>query len=213
MKERNIVKKDHRSVKLKFALVYPNLYSVGMSNLAIRLLYELINQREDALCERFFFSNYGSPPRSLESGMPLSYFDVIGFSLQHEMDYIRSLDMLRSSGIPLESKNRSHPIVIAGGPSISANPIPMAPFIDLFIIGEVEPILDDFLNFLMEKDVKSHEPELPGIYQLGKPTEKISVRDLNSSPHSLRQIISEEEIGFLSSFLLEISRGCNRRCR
>lgn len=213
MREKNIVKKDPRNVKLKFALVYPNLYNVGMSNLAIRLLYELMNQREDILCERFFFSNYGNPPRSIESGKPLSSFDVIGISLQHEMDYIRSLDMLKSSGVPLESKNRSHPIVVAGGPSISANPIPMVPFIDFFVIGEVEPILNDFLNFLMEKDSKFNKPELPGIYQLGKPTEKISVEDLNSSPHALRQIISEEETGFLSSFLLEISRGCNRRCR
>ncbi|MDH5806493.1 MAG: radical SAM protein [Candidatus Methanomethylicaceae archaeon] len=200
-------------MKLKFALVYPNIYNVGMCNLAIRLLYELINQREDVVCERFFFSNYGEIPRSLESGMPLNAFDVIGFSLQHEMDYVRMLDMIKSSGIPLESKNRSHPIIIAGGPSVTANPIPISPFIDFFIIGEVEPILNELLEILINLKNKEDLLSLPGIYQIGKPTEKIYVKNLDNAPHALRQIILEKENGFLSSFLLEISRGCNRRCR
>lgn len=211
--EKNIIKKDHRKVKLKFALVYPNIYSVGMCNLAIRLLYELINRREDVVCERFFFSNYGKAPKSLESGMPLNAFDVIGFSLQHEMDYIRMLDMLKSSGIPLESKNRSRPIIIAGGPSASANPIPISSFVDYFIIGEVEPILNELLEILINLKNKEDLLSLPGVYQLGKITEKIYVKNLNDAPHALKQLISERETGFLSSFLLEISRGCNRRCR
>lgn len=211
--ERNIVKKDHRKARLKFALAYPNVYDVGMCNLAIRLLYELINQREDVVCERFFFSNYGEVPRSLESGMPLSAFDVVGFSLQHEMDYVRMLDMIRSAGIPLEAKYRSRPIIIAGGPSASANPIPISPFIDLFVIGEVEPILSELLEAFINMKAKEDLLSLPGIYQLGRSTEKIYVRNLDNAPHSLRQLIPEGGAGFLSSFLLEISRGCNRHCR
>ncbi|MGQ9759358.1 MAG: radical SAM protein [Candidatus Methanomethylicaceae archaeon] len=213
IEERNTIVKDHRRVRLKFALAYPNIYTVGMSNLGIRLLYELINQMENVVCERFFFSSYGVPPRSIESGLPLTSFDVIGFSLQHEMDYLRMLDMLSTSRIPLHSKNRSRPTVIAGGPSISSNPIPLAPFVDLFVIGEAEPILYHLLELLISGDVKTSSLSILGLYRLGNPTQRIYVKDLNKAYHAVRQVCPTSVDGMSASFLLEVSRGCNRGCR
>jgi radical SAM superfamily enzyme YgiQ (UPF0313 family) len=183
-----------------------------MSNLGMRLLYELINNREDALCERFFFTEYGQPPRSVESGMPMKDFDVVGFSLQHEMDYLRALDMISSSGIPLEAKSRSDPLIIAGGPSVTSNPMPLAPFIDLFVIGEVEPIFDALLDLISNGDIESAS-SLPGVFRLGSTTERLLVNDLDSAYHAIKQVHSVSSGDFASTFLLEVSRGCGRGCR
>lgn len=210
--ERNVIVKDRRKVNLRFALAYPSLYQVGMSNLGMRLLYELINNREDALCERFFFTEYGQPPRSVESGMPMKDFDVVGFSLQHEMDYLRALDMISSSGIPLEAKSRSDPLIIAGGPSVTSNPMPLAPFIDLFVIGEVEPIFDALLDLISNGDIESAS-SLPGVFRLGSTTERLLVNDLDSAYHAIKQVHSVSSGDFASTFLLEVSRGCGRGCR
>ena len=213
--ERNVIIKDHRKVRLRFALAYPSPYAVGMSNLAVRLLYEMINNRNDALCERFFFKDYGGLPKSMESGMLLKNFDVVGFSLQHEMDYLRMLDMLLRSGIPIRKSERAGPVVIAGGPSATSNPLPLAPFIDFFVIGEVEPILDQLLDALSSKGMNAEEAlgSIPGIYHYDSTAEKLFVKDLNDAYHAVRQVISNSDEGFLSSFLLEVSRGCNRGCR
>jgi radical SAM superfamily enzyme YgiQ (UPF0313 family) len=215
--ERNVVVKDHRRVRLRFALAYPSPYFVGMSNLAVRLLYELINNRDDALCERFFFTEYGGLPRSIESGMPLKNFDVVGFSLQHEMDYLRMLDMISRSGLPLNLKSaeRTEPVIIAGGPSVTSNPLPLAPFVDFFVIGEVEPILDRLLDGLPGKRENIEEAlgSIPGVYRYGSTAERISVKDLNTAYHSVRQVHSTSDGDFSSSFLLEVSRGCSRGCR
>jgi len=213
--ERNVVVKDHRKVRLRFALAYPSPYVVGMSNLAVRLLYEMINNQDDALCERFFFTDYGGLPRSTESGMPLRNFDVVGFSLQHEMDYLRMLDMISRSGIPLKSGERAGPVVIAGGPSVTSNPLPLAPFVDFFVIGEVEPIIDQLLEALPGKreGVEEALGSIPGVYRYGSTAERIFVKDLDLAYHSVRQVHSTSDEGFSSSFLLEVSRGCNRGCR
>jgi len=212
LRELNVTVKDRRHVRLKFALAYPSPYSAGISNLAVRLLYEMINNREDCLCERFFFSDYGVPPLSMESGAPLDAFDIVGFSMQHEMDYTRMLDMLRSSGIPVESGNRRSPVVIAGGPSTSANPSPLERFVDLFIIGEAEPVLDQMLDLASRGDYASIR-SLPGIYSRGRAAERIRVDDLDGAYHSVRQVHQPGAEGFPGSFLLEISRGCSRGCR
>ncbi|MEN3015792.1 MAG: radical SAM protein [Candidatus Methanosuratincola petrocarbonis] len=212
--ERNVIKKDHRKVRLRFALAYPSPYFVGMSNLAVRLLYELINSREDCLCERFFFSGFRVPPVSLESNLPLAEFDVVGFSLQHEIDYLRMLDMLDSSSIELLASRRKRPIVIAGGPAISSNPSPLEDFVDLFVVGESEPVLDHLLDRLSE----GHAPEQlagsrPGLYVPGFEAERGRVESLEDAPHALRQVHPVSGQGFSSTFLLEVSRGCNRGCR
>lgn len=212
-KERNVVVKNHQKVHLRFALAYPSPYEVGMSNLGFRLIYEMINNREDALCERFFFQDYGQQPRSMESGMPLGEFDVVGFSLQHEMDYLRALDMVSSSGIPLRSAERTRPLIVAGGPSASSNPLPLSPFIDFFVIGEVEPIMDPLLDALSRGDAKEALGSMPGLYRYGAEAERVFVKDLNSAYHAVRQVRSASEDLFSSSFLLEVSRGCGRGCR
>lgn len=210
--EKNLVVKDRRKVSLKFALAYPNIYGVGMSNLGVRLLYEYINNRQDALCERFFFTKYGDLPRSMESRLTLQDFDVVGFSLQHEMDYLRMLDMLSSSGIPLRSSSRKAPLVIAGGPSASANPLPFSPFVDFVVAGEAEPVLDELLAALAAKD-KGRLRRLRGIYSEGGSAERLVAADLDAAYHPVRQIHSQSPGEFSSSFLLEVSRGCSRGCR
>jgi radical SAM superfamily enzyme YgiQ (UPF0313 family) len=211
--ERNVVIKNHQKVRLRFALAYPSPYQVGMSNLGFRLIYELINNRDDALCERFFFQDYGQPPKSLESGMSLGEFDAVGFSFQHEMDYLRALDMIASSGIPLHSSERTRPVIIAGGPSVSANPLPLSPFIDFFMIGEVEPIMDLLLEALSQGGAKEALGSIPGMYRYGSEAERVFVKDLNGAYHAVRQVRSASEDWFSSSFLLEVSRGCSRGCR
>jgi radical SAM superfamily enzyme YgiQ (UPF0313 family) len=212
--ERNVVKKDHRKVRLKFALAYPSPYSVGISNLAVRLLYELINSREDCLCERFFFSGFRVPPVSLESNLPLGAFDVVGFSLQHEIDYLRMLDMLDSSSIELFASRRKRPVVIAGGPAVSSNPSPLEDFVDLFVVGESEPVLDYLLDRLSEGDgPKQLAGSRPGLYAPGVEAERGIVDSLEDAPHAVRQVHPVSGQGFSSTFLLEVSRGCNRGCR
>lgn len=211
--EGNVVVKDRRRVSLRFALAYPSLYSVGMSNLAVRLLYEYINNRPDALCERFFFTQYGEVPASVESGLGLGDFDVIGFSLQHEMDYLRMLDMLSSSGIPIRRGKRKSPLVIAGGPSSTANPVPLSPFVDFFVIGEVEPILDDLISGLAEADAEGALSSIRGLYRAGGSAERLVAKDLDSAFHPVGQVHSLSPREFSSSFLLEVSRGCSRGCR
>ncbi|MDH7556355.1 MAG: hypothetical protein QHG94_05415, partial [Candidatus Methanosuratincola sp.] len=212
--ERNVVKKDHRKVRLRFALAYPSPYSVGMSNLAVRLLYELINSREDCLCERFFFSGFRTPPLSLESNLPLSAFDVVGFSLQHEIDYVRMLDMLDSSSIELTASRRKRPTVIAGGPAVSSNPSPLEDFVDLFVVGESEPVLEHLLNLLSEgQGPRQIGGCRPGLYAPGIEAERGRVESLEDAPHAVRQVHPVSGQGFSSTFLLEVSRGCNRGCR
>uniref|UniRef100_A0A7C3F3J5 Radical SAM protein n=1 Tax=Candidatus Methanomethylicus mesodigestus TaxID=1867258 RepID=A0A7C3F3J5_9CREN len=211
--ERNAVIKDHRKVSLRFALAYPSPYSVGMSNLGIRLIYEMVNNNESALCERFFFEGYRTKPTSIESGLGMEKFDIIGFSLQHEMDYARMLDMLNSSGIPMRKEMRRGPSVIAGGPAPSSNPVPLEPFVDYFIVGDAEPVLMPFLDAFAGGEAREMAGSVAGIYRAGVPSSRSNVRNLDSAYHSLRQVHPVAGEGFSSTFLLEISRGCSRGCR
>ncbi len=149
--ECNVIKKDLDSVSLRFALCFPDLYEIGMSHLGFRIIYGLLNDIEDVACERVFMpdedlerllreDNIGLT--TLESGKPLSEFDVIGFSLSYELLFPNVLNILELSGIPLYAKDRNnkHPLIIAGGYSV-INPEPMADFIDCYLIGEAEEIL------------------------------------------------------------------------
>ncbi len=210
--EVNVTVKDRRRVKLKFALAYPSPYTAGISNLAVRLLYEMINNRDDCLCERFFFSEYGLAPLSLESGARLNDFDIVGFSMQHEMDYPRMIDMLVSSGIPIDAGNGRKPAIIAGGPSVTSNPVPLERFVDYFLIGEAEPILDKVLDLGCSNDLPSIK-DIKGIYTRGGSAERINVSCLDDAYHSVRQVHPLNAEGFPGSFLLEVSRGCSRGCR
>ncbi|MEM2111290.1 MAG: radical SAM protein [Candidatus Bathyarchaeia archaeon] len=225
--ELNVIKKDWRRADLKIALCYPNVYRAGMSGLTVRLLYALLNVREDMLCERFFIPTLNEPLKSLESGLPLKKFDVVAFTLQYEEDYTNAIWMLFKSGIPPKRKNRKtdDPLVIAGGPCATANPEPLAEYVDLFVIGEAEPILFSLIDRIKTyKKPLRHIDEfanVKGVYvpQISNPTERIWIKNLNDAPHPLAQQIplvdqrSPYMTIFGKAFAVEVVRGCSRCCR
>ena len=149
--EINCIQKDPRSVKLKFLLAFPDLYEIGTSHFGIQILYHLINRDPDILAERVFapatdlearMREHGIPLSSLESGIPLKGFDIIGFSLLYEMNYTNVLGMLSLGGIPFLASQRREkdPLIIAGGPCTS-NPEPVADFFDAMVIGDGEAVV------------------------------------------------------------------------
>lgn len=146
--EMNAVLKDPDSVAIRYAFAFPDVYEVGMSHLGSRILYDIINKREDALCERVFtpwvdmadlMRQENVPLFSLETRSPVRGFDMLGITLQYEMSYTNILELLDLAGIPLHSEDRTwdDPIVIAGGPC-AFNPEPLHHFIDAFSIGDGE---------------------------------------------------------------------------
>ena len=138
--------------RIRVALVYPNSYSVGMSNLGFQTVYRLLNALEGVVCERAFAPDaapsQNPPVVTLESGRPLNAFDVVAFSLSFENDTPTVLSLLRRAGLPLYSEDRGsvHPLVMAGGVACFLNPEPLAPFIDLFMLGEAEEMLPAFFD-------------------------------------------------------------------
>ncbi len=145
--------KDWAQIQTKVALVFPDLYDLGMSNLGLAILYELINKLPDALAERAYIPwtdmetamrQTGLPLYSLETKHPLAAFDIVGFSLPYETLYTNTLNALDLAGIPLFSRERTaeHPLVIAGGHA-TYNPEPMHAFIDAFVIGEGEEVIQE----------------------------------------------------------------------
>jgi radical SAM superfamily enzyme YgiQ (UPF0313 family) len=138
--------------RLPIALAYPNTYAVGMSSLGFQLVYGLLGEMEDVVCERFFFSGPDVPLRSLESGRTLDSFSLILFSISFEHDYLNLVRLLLAGAIPPFAEDRadrvsvSQPLVICGGVATFMNPEPLAPFIDLFVLGEAEPVLVSLVN-------------------------------------------------------------------
>lgn len=154
--ELNLCKKDFEKDFIKFAFCFPDIYEVGMSNLGLKIIYEIINERKDALCERVFMPSFDMllkikeeniPLFSLENKQALNKFDIVGFTLQYEMTFTNILEMLNLGNIPVLSENRSQndPIVIAGGPCVY-NPEPLHKFIDAFIIGDGEEVINEILD-------------------------------------------------------------------
>ncbi len=154
--EWNSVKKDISDIKIRFAFCFPDVYEVGMSHLGMKILYHLINKRDDAYCERVFapwvdmeakMREKNIPLFTLETKSPVKDFDILGFTLQYEMCYTNILNVLDLSGIPVLSSDRTneHPFVCAGGPC-AYNPEPLADFIDFFVLGEGEEVLNDILD-------------------------------------------------------------------
>lgn len=166
--ELNIIRKDHRTVRGKLCLAFPDTYTIGMSHHGLQVLYSLMNAREDWVCERAFcpwddmeaqLRQHGVPLYTLETFTPLAEFDVIGFSLQYEISFTNLLTMLDLAGIPLHAADRTaeHPLIIAGGPC-AQNPEPIAPFVDLFVTGDGEPslpvICDEWLERLEQRGIR-----------------------------------------------------------
>jgi len=159
-KEYNEIIKQDNDKMVKFALAFPDLYEIGMSYLGFKILYDIINKRDDSFAERFF-SPYRDmenimlereiPLFSLETYRPISDFDIIGFSLQHELCYTNVLHMLSLGNVELHAINRTEkdPLIIAGGPS-AFNPEPLADFVDIFVIGDGEDIVNEIIEVYKE---------------------------------------------------------------
>lgn len=158
--ELNSVTKDKTKVDLRYAFCFPDSYEIGMSHLGIKILYSAANERDDVWCERVFapwhdmekeMRERNLPLFALESGDPLSEFDLIGFTLQYELSYTNVLNMLDLAGLPVRAKDREglKPIVVGGGPC-ACNPEPMADFFDLFMLGDGEEVSDELYDLLIK---------------------------------------------------------------
>jgi len=208
--------------RLPVALIYPNSYYVGMSNLGIHAIYNLLNSYSNVVCERVFKESNGRL-LSLESGRPLSDFSVLAFSISYELDYLNIARILRDGGIPpyAAERDQRYPLVIAGGACVTANSMPIAPFFDCLCIGEAESILPAVISALAEgvsgkRDVLLKAlAGLPGIY-VPLLSEGISVvrqwaRDLDNFPVGSVVLTPATELSDL--YLIEVGRGCNWGCR
>ncbi len=146
--------------RLRVVLAYPNTYAIGMSNLGLHTVYRLLNTHADVVCERAFlpdddeideYRRSGSPLMTIESQRPVSDADVIAFSASFENDYVNVVRMLRFAGVPARSADRdeTHPLVLMGGATVSINPEPVAPFLDVCCVGEGEEIVAPLVDAII----------------------------------------------------------------
>jgi len=233
--------------RIKVALVYPNTYHVGMSNLGFQTVYDLLNKIDHVVCERSFLPEDSGPAAgrivAIESGSPISDFDIIAFSVSFENDYPNLLTILERAGIPLRSDDRGtpHPLVIAGGIAFFSNPEPVSPFIDCFLIGEAEAILPRFFDIalpdLLSQDKRSCLKTLarnvtgayvPAFYSTTynpdgtvcaiEPVCDVPVKIERMYMKDLSNVptcsaIITTDTTFDRKFLIEVSRGCPHGCR
>src|SRR5713101_3780345 len=154
--EEGVVRKEWGG-RVSVALVYPNTYAVGMSNLGFQTIYEHLNRLPHVVCERVFFpdpedideyARTGTAPLALESLRPLTDFDVVGFSVTYEGDYINAARLLLLAGLPLRAADRrpDDPVVIMGGVCAFSNPEPVAPFMDVIVVGEGEEVVGEIVE-------------------------------------------------------------------
>ena len=152
--------KNKADIRCRFAFCFPDTYEIGMSNLGVRILYDVLNREPDIWCERVYapwtdmkekMAEHGVPLTALESGDPVRDFDLVGFSLQYELCYTTALAMIRMAGLPLYARDRTEdmPIVIGGGPCVY-NSEPIADFFDLINIGEGEEVLLEIAKLYMQ---------------------------------------------------------------
>ncbi len=158
--ELNETRKDLAAATLRFALCFPDVYEIGMSNMGIQILYDIMNRRDDTVCERVFapwedmrreLLDRSLPLFTLESKAALSEFEMIGFSLSYELAYTALLDVLFLGGVPVKAEDRfdADPIVLAGG-HCAINPEPMADFVDAFVVGDGEDVIHAILDAMKE---------------------------------------------------------------
>ena len=251
--EFNSVVKDKEKVALRGAFLFPDVYEIGMSHLGIQILYDMFNRRDDVYCERVYspwmdldpiMREQKIPLFAVESQDPIKKFDFLGITIQYEMCYTNILQVLELSQIPLHAEDRTEedPIVIGGGPC-TYNPEPIAPFFDLFYMGEGEVVYFDLIDRYKEikarggsrKEFLEQAAQIPGIYVPGfydvtyKEDGTIEAMTPNN-PHA-PQTVSKQLVMDMSDtwypekpvvpylratqdrVVLEIMRGCIRGCR
>ncbi len=200
--------------EIPICLVYPNRYPVGMSNLGFQAAYKILAQDPRCRCERAFLPDpdeagvlqrTGTPLASLESQRPLLDFEVLAFSLSFETDYLHILDILAAAHVPLLAREREghHPLVIAGGPATFLNPEPVADFIDLFLIGEGEELIPEFL----ERYAQARAAKLSRTDKL----RELATLAGAYLPELFTPLTPETVFGDM--YLVEASRGCEWGCR
>ena len=217
--------KDFDSAKVRFAFAFPDKYEIGISNLGLRVLYDSVNKQPNYMADRVYAPEKDFQPNplyTLESKKALKEFDAVGFSLQYEMAYPTVLKMLEMAGIPYRNEDRTDndPIIIAGGPC-AFNPLPVADFIDVFMIGdgedsiiEVCEILEKTKGLPRKERIKSLvEGENSGRWASifgGKVTKRIAQLTydtaLKSYPIPFSTSVQDRAV-------VEIRRGCGRMCR
>ncbi len=226
-------------------MIYPNSYRVGMSSLGFQLVYALLNKNDTYVCERFFLPEKGDSLLSVESGRELTQFPLIFISVSFEHDYLHIVEILSQGGISPLAKDREDrisgrmPLVICGGVATFMNPEPLAPFVDLFLIGEAEPFLEKVTDYLVREFKEGKRLEIlhgvsmqyegcyapalyTPVYNDGHLTEHRAVRELPSrikkvfldrcSKAAHSQLLSPLA-EFSDLFLTELGRGCSRGCR
>ncbi|MCP4649250.1 MAG: radical SAM protein [PVC group bacterium] len=215
-----------KNARFKIALIYPNTYRVGMSNLGFHSVYYQLNQHEDALCERFFYEPAKRQLLSLGNSTSLKSFDIIAFSISYELDYLSFFNILES--IELLTPNGQRPVmplIIVGGIVTSFNALALSKFSDVVFTGEAEESLQDFMQILasysqIDSQKKKQKllielAEIKGIFvpEYSNPdrTEVSFVKDVNLYPTSTRIFTARTE--FPNTFLTEVSRGCPWHCR
>ncbi|MBR6887001.1 MAG: radical SAM protein [Selenomonadaceae bacterium] len=214
---REIILNPKSGGRIKFALVYPNFYQIGMSNLGIHIIYQLLNAMKDVSCERFFLAD---ELLSIENQTPLNKFQIIGFALSFEQDYFNVIKMLRAGKINPRAAQRTDfdPIIIAGGPCATFNPAPLAKIFDAFVIGEGEvilpPLIDEIISAEHLPRIKKLEKlsELAGVYvpRFPKKVSRQWVKNLDEHPAHSTILTDDAEFNM---YLIETARGCGRHCR
>jgi radical SAM family uncharacterized protein/radical SAM-linked protein len=246
------LRKDPAKASARVLLCFPDLYEIGMSYLGLRILYHIVNKRPDAVAELCFtpwgdmeklMRAEGIPLYSLESRTPAREFDLIGFSLQYELAYTNVLTMIDLAGMPLRTKDRREedPIVIAGG-LCTVNPEPIAPFIDAFVVGDGEEVIQEICDLISERrktgmpraEVLRRMGALEGVYvpalfaEVRNPWGFIAREPLPGTPVARprfryvasldpdtipeKPLISPTEITH-DRLGVEVMRGCTRGCR
>lgn len=211
--------------RFKVALIYPNSYALGMSNLGVHTIYSLLNKRPDTLCERVFYEPKQKKITSLENRRSLSSFDILAFSISYELDYFNAIKILSQLDMFAQKEKRAlMPLIVIGGIVNSFNFLPLSRYSDAIFVGEAEESLVEFMDKLSEyPSINSSEKKerflrevsyiggifIPGINR----KEIISPRylaDVNQYPTTSKILTPFTE--FSNTFLVEISRGCPHRC-
>ncbi len=246
--EQGTVRKDWGG-KVSVALVYPNTYAVGMSNLGFQTIYKHFNELPDVVCERVFLpdaedvdelARTGTSPFSLESMRPLSDFQLVGFSVTYEGDYVNVLRLLDLAGIPMRSAaRRPHdPLVLMGGVCAFSNPEPMAPFMDFIVVGEGEELVGELID-AYRKGYRERETFMDGLAALegiyvpdryhvryaadgtvaevvagaGVPAVVAKRRLKNVDDFRTIAAVKTPNAEYGHMALLEVGKGCGRGCR